>query len=77
MRHAKLLIIIMSIVTIVSLPGCTQEKSKMAEGTFAADLAFLEKYTDVVVLSDSSGASQVAVIPQMRAISLAPTETVG
>jgi len=34
-----------------------------AAATFAEDLAFLQKHTDVFVLSDPSGAAQVAVVP--------------
>ena len=35
--------------------------------TFGDDLAFLKKHKDVVVLSDSSGAMQVAVVPDYQA----------
>ncbi len=38
----------------------------MKEGTFGNDLKFLKKYTDVFVLSDKSGKSQVAVIPRYQ-----------
>ncbi len=31
----------------------------MKDGTFGGDLEFLKKYTDVFVLSDKSGKSQV------------------
>jgi hypothetical protein len=41
-------------------------QKKMAKNTFDDDLKFLEKYTGVVVLSDSTGRSQVAVIPDMQ-----------
>ncbi|HUF10163.1 MAG TPA: DUF6786 family protein, partial [Rhodothermales bacterium] len=35
-------------------------------GSFAYDLAFLEQHTDVLVLSDSTGSAQVAVVPSMQ-----------
>ncbi len=38
----------------------------MAKGTFGDDLKFLKKHTEVVVLSDASGSSQVAVLPEMQ-----------
>jgi len=37
--------------------------SHVSAATFANDLAFLKQHTDVLVLSDSSGAAQVAVVP--------------
>jgi hypothetical protein len=50
------------------MAGCasTGEDVKMAENTFGDDLKFLKKHTEVVVLSDSSGDSQVAVLPMMQ-----------
>lgn len=41
----------------------TSGNSNGALLTFESDLDFLKKYVDVVVLSDSSGQSQVAVVP--------------
>ncbi|MCH8120597.1 MAG: hypothetical protein IIC00_12835 [Planctomycetes bacterium] len=38
----------------------------MAKKTFGDDLAFLKKHTDVVILSDTSGNSQVAVLPTLQ-----------
>ncbi|MDZ7290227.1 MAG: hypothetical protein ONB44_12945 [candidate division KSB1 bacterium] len=43
----------------------TQEKT--GAPTFGDDLAFLKKYTEVIVLSDKTGAQQVAVIPAYQA----------
>jgi len=63
MKCIKLLIITAGITI---LAGCEQEKTKMKEGTFGNDLEFLKKYTDVFVLSDKSGKSQVAVIPKYQ-----------
>jgi hypothetical protein len=42
------------------------EKSKMAKNTFSDDVEFLKKHTDVVLLSDAAGDSQVAVLPGMQ-----------
>jgi len=63
MRHAKFLIVLLCIVISA---GCMEGQKKMAKNTFGDDLEFLEKYTGVVVLSDSTGRSQVAVIPDMQ-----------
>jgi len=46
--------------------ACKQEETKMDAGTFADDLTFLKKHTDVILLSDSSGNSQLAVVPKMQ-----------
>jgi len=46
--------------------GCMEGQKKMAENTFGDDLNFLARHTEVVVLSDSKGSSQAAVIPQMQ-----------
>lgn len=63
MTHIRLLIILLGI----ALPAAgAQEKTKMAQKTFGDDLAFLKKYTEAVVLSDSSGNSQVIVSPKMQ-----------
>ncbi len=51
---------------LVFLAGCTMFESRMKEGTFGHDMAFLREHTDVVVLKDSSGQSQVAVLPEMQ-----------
>ena len=64
MKHTKLLIVLVGIATAA---GCGKEKTEMAKKTFGDDLAFLKKYTDVVILSDSSGNSQVAVLPKLQA----------
>jgi len=51
---------------LMFLAGCTMFESRMKEGTFGNDMAFLQKHTDVVVLKDSSGQGQVAVLPMMQ-----------
>jgi len=65
MRRAIVMIIAAGIALTA---GCTghQEETKMAATTFADDLAFLEKHTDVIVLSDKSGDSRLAVVPKMQ-----------
>ena len=63
MRYVRLLIVL---VCISILAGCREEETKMAKETFGDDLEFLKKYTDVILLSDGSGESQVAVLPEMQ-----------
>ena len=58
MKHA---ICLVGIVGVFVMAGCEAKKSDAAD-TFGGDLAFLKKHTDVIVLSDSSGQSQVAVV---------------
>ena len=70
MRYVKMLIILIGIAT---LAGCVAEKTKMATKTFGDDLTFLKKHTDVVVLSDTSGKSQVAVLPTLQARAMTST----
>lgn len=48
------------------LAGCQEGQIKMAKNTFGDDLKFLNEYTDVVLLSDATGDSQVAVLPKMQ-----------
>ena len=48
------------------LAGCQGEQIKMAKNTFGDDLTFLNEHTDVVLLSDATGDSQVAVLPKMQ-----------
>ncbi len=63
MRYVKLLIILICIAT---LAGCVEKKKEMAKKTFGDDLAFLKQHTDVFILSDTSGNSQVAVLPTLQ-----------
>ncbi len=70
MRYVKLLIVLIFIVT---LAGCEEEKTEMAKKTFGDDLAFLKKHTDVVILSDTSGSSQVAVLPSLQGRTMTST----
>ena len=46
--------------------GCGTAHSSAAIQTFGDDLAFLKEHCDVVVLADSTGQGQVAVIPEMQ-----------
>ena len=70
MRCVKLLVPIM---IIAILAGCQQGGTKMTTKTFGDDVAFLKKYTDVLVLSDSSGKSQLAVLPKLQGRSMTST----
>jgi len=65
MRRVVLLIVL---VGIAFSAGCKAEKedSTVAAITFADDLAFLKEHAEVIVLSDSTGNSQLALIPAMQ-----------
>jgi len=63
MRHVKLMVVLLSIGI---LAGCMEQQKKMKKNTFGDDIKFLKKHTDVVVLSDESGDSRVAVLPKMQ-----------
>jgi len=71
MRHVTLLIVLLCVGISA---GCMEGQKKMAKdtrlgmasATFGDDLKFLEKHTEVIVLSDSKGSSQVAVLPEMQ-----------
>jgi len=63
MRYVKLLIILICIVTSA---GCVKEKTETAKKTFGDDLAFLKQHTDVVIIEDKTGNSQVAVLPTLQ-----------
>ena len=63
MRHSRLLIVLLCVGI---LAGCKKQQKEMGKNTFGKDLEFLKKYTEVVVLSDTTGAGQVAVLPKMQ-----------
>jgi len=63
MRYVKLLIILICIATSA---GCVEEKTEMAKKTFGQDLSFLKKHTEVVIIENKSGNSQVAVLPTLQ-----------
>ena len=63
MRYVKLLVILICIVT---LAGCVEKKTETAAITFGQDLSFLKQHTEVVVIEDKSGNSQVAVLPILQ-----------
>jgi hypothetical protein len=46
--------------------SCVDEKKEMTTITFGQDLSFLKKHTDVVIIEDKSGNSQVAVLPTLQ-----------
>ncbi|MHC4519422.1 MAG: DUF6786 family protein [Planctomycetota bacterium] len=54
------------LVVLVAAAGCTTTDSQAPKQTFGDDMQFLKKHTDVIVLSDSSGKAQVAIVPQMQ-----------
>ena len=70
MRCVKLLIIL---IGIASLAGCVEKKTKMATITFAQDLSFLKKHTDVIIIEDKSGNSMVAVLPTLQGRAMTST----
>jgi len=53
-------------IALVAVAGCQQRTTEMAVNTFADDLSFLKKHTDVVLLSDSSGQRQLVVAPKYQ-----------
>jgi len=63
MMHLRLLIVVLCFGI---LAGCMEQQKKMGKNTFGNDLEFLKKHTEVVVLSDATGAGQVAVLPKMQ-----------
>jgi len=44
-----------------------EERMETKQATFSSDLSYLSEHTEVVVLSDSSGESQIIVVPAMQA----------
>jgi len=63
MRHTTLLILLAAVAITA---GCKEQKTEVAKGTFGDDLAFLSEYTDVVVLSDTTGNGQLALLPELQ-----------
>jgi len=63
MMHLRLLIVVLCFGI---LAGCMEQQKKLGKNTFGNDLEFLKKHTEVVVLSDATGAGQVAVLPKMQ-----------
>ena len=56
----------MRVAVCLGLAGCSaahQPMSPARAGQFESDVAFLRQHTEVVLLSDASGAAQVAVAP--------------
>ena len=56
--------IVAAVLLVSVVAGCAATGG--AGGTFGKDVDFLEKHTDVVLLSDSSGKGLVAVLPGMQ-----------
>ncbi len=64
MRFVRFAIVI---AFVLALSGCGEKKTKpAAKGSFDNDAAFLRKYTDIVILSDTTGAGQVALSPKLQ-----------
>ncbi len=63
MKHVRLLVVLLF---VGMLAGCQEGQVKMAKNTFGNDLKFLNEHTDVVLLSDVTGDSQVVVLPKMQ-----------
>ena len=63
MSHLRLLVVLLCVGI---LAGCMEQQKKIAKNTFGDDLEFLKKHTNVVVLSDTTGDGQVAVLPKMQ-----------
>ncbi len=57
-------------VVAMALAGCatsgTQTQTQAQKQAFNQDVAFLQKHTDVVILTDKSGQGRVAVLPKMQ-----------
>ena len=57
-------------IIVLLAAGCSDPQppaeTEPQPGSFGFDLAFLEQHTDVLVLSDSTGSAQVAVVPSMQ-----------
>jgi hypothetical protein len=57
-------IAVLSILAVSA--GCSTNSPGPGQQTFSNDVAFMQKHTDTVVLTDASGKSQVLVLPQMQ-----------
>jgi len=63
MRRFVLLVLLSGIALSA---GCAKEDLTVSGTTFADDLAFLKEHAEVIVLSDSTGKSQLALITAMQ-----------
>jgi hypothetical protein len=66
MKHARLLGVLLCIGILAGCQEVSMRMEGMAKDTFENDMTFLNKYTDVVLLSDTTGDGQVAVLPKMQ-----------
>ncbi len=57
--------VVLMLIPMVAAGGAMAQ-SRSGKGTFREDVTFLQKHTEVVVLTDSSGQGQVAVLPKMQ-----------
>ena len=53
----------MLLLGLVAVAGCSLPGAGKAAATFGDDVAFLQKHTDAIVLSDPAGLAEVAVVP--------------
>ena len=59
-------------MALVGLVGCNpaskenQSKSEMKDGTFEVDVAFLQKFTDIIILEEPSGKAKIALSPALQ-----------
>lgn len=51
-------------LSFLTVMGCSQTNNKIA--TFGEDLAFLEKHTDCIVLSDPTANARLAIVPEYQ-----------
>ena len=54
------------VLAMVACAGCATTVPGPEGQTFASDVAFLQKHTDVAVLGDKSGKSLIVVLPKMQ-----------
>jgi hypothetical protein len=65
---------VLGLVALVGA-GCTRAGAQTEKLTFGGDIAFLQKHTEVVVLTDRAGQGQVAVLPKMQGRVMTSTAT--
>jgi hypothetical protein len=61
------------VASIAMMSGYGTGNAETGTSTFGEDLAFLEKHTDVIVLSDAAGDGRVAVLPALQGRAMTST----
>lgn len=61
------------LASVAMMSGYGTGKAEAGASTFGEDLAFLERHTDVIVLSDASGSGRVAVLPALQGRAMTST----